>query len=228
MTAPKEPIFALVLASAVHDMKNSLGMLMGAISLLNNKYPVKDEDDKQQLSVFQYEATRLNSALVQLLGLYKIEKQQLTLNYQHHNLEDFVTDSVLQHAPLLEHSHITANIDVDDELDGFFDGELISSVLSNVIGNSIRYTKTQLLISAFYDNGIMIQVADDGPGYPKSMLDKHYDFSSCINAKTGSTGLGLYFAAEIAKLHIHDGQTGSIKIFNGAPLNGGVFQIKIP
>lgn len=225
----KEQIdFAMVLASAVHDMKNSLSMLTTAMNNLESKYPRETEEDCRQLAVLQYESSRVNSSLVQLLGLYKLENQQLPLNINYHYLDDFVPDQVLQYSPLIESKNIALEIDVEDELDGFFDADLISSVMNNILGNTIRYTKDKIAVSAFYDDMLIIEIADNGSGYPEFMVEQQSNFIKSIDHSTGSTGLGLYFAGQIALLHSKEEQRGSIAIFNGGRLGGGVFQLRLP
>jgi hypothetical protein len=45
---------------------------------------------------------------------------------------------------------------------------------------------------------------------------------------TNSTGLGLYFSSEVAKMHKHRGQGGSIALENGGTLGGGCFILRLP
>ncbi|NVJ60033.1 MAG: HAMP domain-containing histidine kinase [Gammaproteobacteria bacterium] len=220
--------FASVIASAVHDMKNSLAILMTAISALEKKYPASDSEDKKQQAVLQYESSRLNSALVQLLGLYKIEQKQLPINLNYYNLFEFLSDQAAQYEPLAKSKDITIDIDAEDDLDGCFDIDLISSVINNVLGNAIRYTKSKILLSAYFDDALVIEIADDGTGYPQNMIEQQHNFIKSIDYSTGSTGLGLYFAAKIAKIHQNDTENGNIELANGGQLNGGIFRIRLP
>jgi len=220
--------FAMVLASAVHDMKNSLAILMSAITELERKYPAKDDDDRKQHAVLQYESSRLNSALVQLLGLYKLKSQQLPLNINYNNLEDFLHDQAAQYEPLARSKSIQIDIEVEDELEGCFDVDLVASVINNVLGNAIRYTKSRIILSAYYEDGIVIDIEDDGRGYPANMIEQQENFIKSINHSTGSTGLGLYFAGQIARLHESGGVQGSIQLLNNPETQGGIFRLKLP
>ncbi|NVJ50818.1 MAG: HAMP domain-containing histidine kinase [Gammaproteobacteria bacterium] len=220
--------FAMILASAVHDMKNSLSILMNAITVLEKKYPAKDDDDRKQHSVLQYEASRLNAALVQLLGLYKLRSEQLPLNLNYHIVEDFLYDQAAQYEPLAKSKGIDIEIEVEDELEGCFDVDLIASVINNILGNAIRYTTNKITLSSFYQEGIIIEVIDDGMGYPANMLEQQENFIKSINYSTGSTGLGLYFAGQIARLHTSGEQHGSIELLNKDQGQGGIFRLWLP
>ena len=109
------------------------------------------------------------------------------------------------------------------------DQELLGSVVGNVIANSIRYARSALLIGAREENGeLLLFINDDGAGYPPAMIEQQGDYVLGLNQSSGSTGLGLYFAARIAALHERDGRRGRIELGNGGPLGGGEFRIYLP
>jgi hypothetical protein len=220
--------FSMILASAVHDMKNSLSMLLSALSALESRYPKPNDEDNKQRAILQYEASRLNSALVQLLGLYKLDNQQLPVNINYIDVEDFLYDQIAQYEPLLKSKNIAIEIEVDDELDACFDQDLVASVINNILGNAIRYTQQKIKLTAYYENGLVFEIADDGVGYPNEMIEKQQNYIKSIDYSTGSTGLGLYFASKIAELHKNKGRCGSIELANGGELGGGIFRLKLP
>jgi signal transduction histidine kinase len=225
-----ESIFNMVLASTVHDMKNSLSMLGESLNLILSQVDPEllDEKTKDYHGVVQYESARVNNSLMQLLALYKFENEQLPFNPSYHNLSDFLEEQKLRHIPLLDAKSIDCEIDVDEEIEGIFDECLLSTVLENVIGNAIRYTKSAIKISCSQQQNTVIEIADDGPGYPEQMIVLAGDYMHGINQSTGSTGLGLFFAKKIASLHKHKEQIGCIRLSNGGELGGGRFELIIP
>lgn len=229
MENKKDGVFNLILASTVHDMKNSLGMLGESFNvIINQNKNAIDEKTKKFYGVVQYESSRINNSLMQLLALYKLENSQLPFNPNYINIYDFLDEQRLIHLPLLEAKNIECTVEVDECLEGVFDENLISTVLENIIGNAIRYTHSKIKLSCTQSKTIDIVVSDDGSGYPDSMLDMKGDYMLGINQSTGSTGLGLFFASEIAKIHINKGEHGTINLSNGGELGGGQFEIKIP
>lgn len=220
---------ATVIASTVHDMKNSLALLGQAHTRWLAQLPAELQGGAER-GVIEYEAARLNGMLVQLLGLYKLEVNQLPLFPAHHELDDFIGAQLARHQEILDSRGIVARGEVEAfDLMGFFDQELVGSVLGNVIANSIRYARSALLIAAReQDGGVLISVNDDGTGYPQAMLEQQGDYVLGLNQSSGSTGLGLYFAARIAELHERDGVRGHIELVNGGALGGGEFRIYLP
>jgi signal transduction histidine kinase len=101
--------------------------------------------------------------------------------------------------------------------------------LANSINNAIRYARHALLISAHDEGGqLVLSINDDGDGYPAQMIERQADYLQGINQSSGSTGLGLYFAARIAELHQRNGVHGRTAISNGGPLGGGLFSLYLP
>jgi len=225
-----EDIFNMILASTVHDMKNSLSMLGESLNIILNSIDIELLSDhaKANCGVIQYESSRVNNSLMQLLALYKLENEQLPFNPNYLNICDFLEEQKLRQLPLLEARHITCEVDVDEDLEGVFDECLLSTVLENIIGNAIRYSNSKILIQCTQTETTNIQVFDDGPGYPEIMIDMADKYMQGINHSTGSTGLGLFFAKKIADLHSHKGLKGSINLSNCSTLGGGKFEICIP
>jgi len=222
-------LFPTVLASSVHDIKNSLGMLLQSLDAVVERVPVSQRPGFHELAVLQYESARINNALVQLLALYKLDHQQLPLNISYHFLADFLQEQGLRYQNLLSLKQIAMTIEVDTDLAWYFDCDLIGSVIDNIITNSIRYTHSQLLLRAELENDqLVISIADDGPGYPRSMLDQPDRYLLGISRSTGSTGLGLFFAGEIARMHRRADAHGHIVLRNGQRLVGGEFRLHLP
>ncbi|HGY9624426.1 HAMP domain-containing sensor histidine kinase [Pseudomonas juntendi] len=221
--------FSTVIASTVHDMKNSLSALIQAHDQWLARLPEVLHGGSEQ-GVIEHEFRHLNGMLVQLLGLYKLGINQLPICPDYHELDDFIEAQLAAQQEVLRHRDILATwrIDTDNPL-GFFDRELVASVVANVLTNAIRHAGHALLIS-IEEQGeqLVISVNDDGPGYPERMLERQQDYLQGIDSRTGSTGLGLYFAARIAALHERNGVRGRIEIANGGALGGGLFRLYLP
>lgn len=228
-TKPEKIEFATILASTVHDMKNSLGLLLNTLDEVIGQCAPEQCPSYNQFSKLHYEAKRVSNDLIQLLTLYKIGNAQYTPNIAHHSLAEFLEETVLQNKPLFDFNGIEIEVDCPDDLYGFFDRELVAGVINNVMNNAFRYTSHRLKISAREHEGYLeLSVADDGRGYPDAMLQGYGQPREEISFVTGSTGLGLYFAATVAHLHTNESRRGSIQIQNGGPLGGGMFTVRLP
>lgn len=219
--------FSDILASSVHDMKNSLGMLLNSLGELLDD-PDNRIADRHKASLLALQVQRANSNLVQLLSLYKLDRRQLGPDIREHNANDFIDEIVAENAALMARLDIDLQCDCDPFAAGYFDDSLVRGVLNSVIGNAERYTKSRILLRADVEDGCLVfRVEDDGDGFPASMLEQQAALGAGTDAH-GRTQLGLYFAAEVARLHRADGREGSIRLANGQRLCGGCFELRLP
>lgn len=229
-TDPTALDFSTYLASLAHDMKNSLGMLLNTTDEVFNHCSIDTCPSYPLLSRLQYESKRVNNNLIQLLTLYKMDKAQLNLNIDYHTLREFIEEAVVYNKPLLDSKGISMEIDCPEDLSWFFDRDLIGGVVNNVLNNAFRYAKDTIKIAARKNETgyLVIEIEDNGSGYPESMLFSIPDTPMKTSFITGGTGLGLYFAYTVVKLHKNRGRTGYLLISNAPGQGGGCFRIFLP
>lgn len=221
--------FSTVLASAVHDMKNSLCLLMQSLDNLTNVIPQDNIEGHNQLAAVHYEASRMNTGLVQMLSMYRSEKNQLPLNISECYIEDLFDELEAANQSYIQHKNITLNIKLDQNLVWYLDTDIIYLLINDMLINAMRYGDQRIALSAFEEEDyLVIQIEDDGPGYPPSMLQINETKLTHFNVKQGRTGLGIYFARLIAEAHSTSQGVGSIRLTNGGTLGGSVFQLKLP
>ncbi len=222
--------FSSVLAAAVHDMKNSLFLLIQSIEALSHALPVENEDAQEQVANVHYEASRLNTNLVQILSLYRAELESLPITVDECFLSDLVEDVLGSNTLYIKQKHISIDVDIEDELSWYLDEELIYLLLNDAIINAMRYGTSKIKVSAkaSVNQHLVIKVEDDGRGYPDDMLSKSDEHLADFELSQGRTGLGLFFAKLIAKAHSQGEEKGSIKLSNGGTYGGSVFEVKIP
>ncbi len=230
MTDAKERInFSMVLASSVHDMKNSIGMLMASLEDVIQETPPANPAQRKRFNILHYEASRINSELVQLLTIYRMQNDYLPLRIDEHYVIDVLEDQVARNHMLVQTGGINLHLRCAEDLHWYYDDDLFGSVIHNVLINCVRYTKTEIAINAdIVGDYLCVGIEDDGPGYPDSMLNRPAGLIDDVDVNDGGTHLGLYFADKIAALHRQKNRHGYIKLENGGSLGGGVFKIFIP
>lgn len=217
--------FPAILASSVHDMKNSLSNLRGLISQLKIQYPDTKPPEFKQL---EFESNRLNNSLMQLLTLYKIDASQFDLNIDEYCVMDILDDIVAQQSSLLTLSGIELIAECDVDLLCFCDSTLISNAISTLVNNAQRYCHSKILLSAKQEGGyVAFYIEDDGTGYPENFL-ADTQHSPGIDLVTGNTGLGLFFVGTIAKMHRSGESQGFIKTDNDSRFGGARFSLYLP
>lgn len=221
--------FSFVLASSVHDMKNSLGMLLNTLNKVMEKYPPQDDAQATDYAILEYEAARINGELIQLLSLYRLEHDQIRVHIDEYFVGDLLKDQIARNDALIETRAIAVELVCDDALQGYFDSDLISGVVNNVLVNCVRYCKQRIRVSAKKTpEGLCISIEDDGVGYPPDMLDSATQVDSRTSFAKGRPHMGILFAHKVALMHENKGQQGFIRLSNGGDLQGGCFSIYLP
>ena len=220
--------FSSILASSIHDMKNSIGMVLNSLEEM-----ISDEGGNnctpERASRLQYEARRVNDNLIQLLTLYKGESGRLGVHVDEHNVADFLEERMLQSRSMLEYRGIELEIECDYDLEWYFDQELIAGVLNNALDNAVRYTKDKLRLAADIETDqLVFHLEDNGEGFPESMLVSGAPDGTGVSFNSGRTGLGLYFSSLVAGVHTNRERKGYIAQSNGGTFGGGVFSIYLP
>lgn len=221
--------FSAFLASMAHDMKNSLGMLLNTIDEIVSTCTPEKCPSHRHLSQMQYEATRVNFNLIQLLTMYKMDHDQLSINISHYPVSEIIEEIILQNKPLLDFKDIEIFTECPDDLTWFMDCNLISGVINNILNNAYRYASSKILMRAYENGGwLVLSIEDDGQGYPEEMLETGGQTGRGVSFRTGSTGLGLYFASMVAKLHKNKDREGFVSISNSGEYGGGCFTMTLP
>lgn len=222
--------FATALANSVHDMKNSLGMVLGMLDEMATRIDPALASQLENLPAMQYEGQRVNNQLVQLLAIYRIGEQNYAAQISEVEVSDFLDDCAVRSELLLASRGIAIEVDCDPCLIGFFDPELVFGVINNVINNAYRYAQSKIRLSAEMTESqcLRISVDDDGRGYPEAMLCGAGTQQPALNFSAGSSGLGLYFSHLVASMHRSGPRQGLIECSNQGIEGGGRFSIVLP
>lgn len=218
--------FPAILASSVHDIKNSLTSLRALLDQLEHHYQDKKPAEFRQL---EFETNRMNNCLMQLLTLYKIDLSQFNLAIDEHSAADILEDVVAQQSTLLSLSHVELITECHGDLFCYCDNALISNALCTLVNNAQRYCLNKVLLSATQeDDYIVFCIEDDGKGYPESLISSDYKQLPQIDLANGNTGLGLFFAETIAQLHLQGHRQGFIETDNNSQFGGARFKLYLP
>jgi signal transduction histidine kinase len=84
--------------------------------------------------------------------------------------------------------------------------EDLSRMFRNLLDNAVRYARRRVLVTAAAGpDGVVVQIADDGPGIPAEERERVFGRFVRLDASrehsSGSAGLGLAIAREIAAAH---------------------------
>ncbi|MDC8445407.1 MAG: HAMP domain-containing histidine kinase [Nitrosomonas sp.] len=220
--------FSIVLAGCIHDVKNSLSILINRVAEVSTA--IEDGENRLALEQLQYQGERINNHLIQLLVLYRIDQAQYFANISEIGIRDLIADTLDPYIPMFANKNIMVSVRCSDDLYWYIDSDLIRGVLVNIMNNLYIYAESRIEIAAWQENQTFIlQIKDDGPGYPDEVFDvsmrgaqKRFSF------KSSNTGLGLFFSEMAAEMHQNNGKKGYITMSNDGIDGGGCFSIVLP
>ncbi len=209
---------------ATHDLRGPLTSIMGLANLAGR------EENLHQTTAYVRmisECTqKLDEILVSLIETMAMKNAHLT------NSEiDFgqMLNNILERlefAPGFE--RLIVNLRVASHKTFFSDDKILNSILQNVIENAVKY-QDRSAISPFLNvsiidtnDGVKIEVADNGIGIPPAIQDKIFDMFYRGSDGSQGSGLGLYLVKNgIQRL-------GGLIDLKSEPGKGTVFTIYLP
>lgn len=197
--------------AVVHDVKNQLSELSLRLG--------QRGDAQLEMGIAMNAARRLSEMLL----VYREAADLLRVNADAVNPADFVAILAAEYGELFP--AISIHIDVERApACAFFDDALVRPALGNALHNACRHARSGIQLAAYeQDNMLVLEVADDGTGFPENVLAS--GGTSPMAASGSGTGLGLYLARKIAELHQLQDRHGSIELSNSP---GGRFRMMLP
>ncbi|MES2947686.1 MAG: HAMP domain-containing sensor histidine kinase [Pseudomonadota bacterium] len=229
--AQEDISFTDLIASSIHDMKNSLNVQVSALERIAGQCRERgDTPTFEDLGHVIYQANRMNSNLIQLLSLYKLGKSIYPIDIAEHCIAEVIHEAILQNRSIMEFKGLAISVDCAADCYWYIDRDLVEGVLVNALNNAYNYTQDKIRVAASVVNGALeLRVEDNGRGYPPSMLLKNgVSANKSINFLSGSTGLGFYFSSQVAGMHKNVGRHGTLTIENGGAFGGGCFVLTLP
>lgn len=201
--------FDQLVAAVVHDLKNQLQSLLDYEQQALSKIP---EEYHGELEPILQRTNRLKNDSLQLITLYRFgENSQFPMDDAWPR--DTVNDAI--EATSLQFPTIRFSNQVGDDCQGFYSESLVQLALVTLITNSAQAGATEITITADDSAGLMLDVSDNGPGFPAAVLDGQAD-----TTKEGPSGLGLYFVQLITQHHQQGEHHGTLTIDNRKLSNG--------
>ena len=166
--AQEDISFTDLIASSIHDMKNSLNVQISVLEKLAAQYKdTLQPNSYQDLGGVIYQANRMNANLIQLLSLYKLDKQIYPIDIAEHSVAEVIDDVLRLYQPVLDFKHITIAVDCAPDCYWYMDRDLISGVVLNALNNAFQYTRDTIRVAARIEGDwLELRVEDNGSGYP--------------------------------------------------------------
>ncbi|MBX5469419.1 MAG: HAMP domain-containing histidine kinase [Thermoleophilaceae bacterium] len=210
-------------ADASHELRTPLATIQAHVELLRgwaHESPAARETALAALDQASRAAGRMGTDLLYLAQLDRLPPQRRAPA----QLDQIVIDAVREAQPL--RPEIPIRITRLDELRLTADELALRQLLVDLLANALRVSpaSTEVTVELATDeHTATVTVSDHGPGIPPEALGRIFErFYTTAPRRSGSSGLGLAIAREIARRH-----GGDVRAAN-RPDRGAVFLVELP
>ena len=235
-------------ANISHEFRTPLTMIAAPVAQLSESSSV-DAEGKRLLSIVQRNISRMLRLVNQLLDFNKLENDTLKLKVRKIDvvgLLNYLADIFRVSAEEKGISLVTWGI--EDALMAWVDDDKLDKICFNLLSNAMKFTgqggKIEMSldcitgneaeaisgIKGFADKSkyLKIVVKDTGPGIPEDQMEKiferYYQLDDNVRgAYNWGTGIGLYYARTLARMH-----HGWLKAANRPDMQGAMFTLLVP
>ncbi|MNV66511.1 Sensor protein CreC [compost metagenome] len=191
--------------SLTHEMKSPLAAIRGAAELLQEPLP---EAERQRFAgnIVQQER-RLTETIDQLLRLAEVEQHGWLQKRGDVDLVALCRALADDASPSLQAARLQLDCQMPERALLQGDAFLLRQALSNLLDNAIAFSPEggRIVLNVQQGNeGWTVSLRDAGPGVPEYAQERVFErFYSLSRPRSGqrSSGLGLPFVAEVARLH---------------------------
>ncbi|CUP56677.1 sensor histidine kinase [Clostridium baratii] len=199
------------IAAISHELRTPLTSISMAVSMLIENQNNFKEDDIELIDIIKSDSERLNSLVLELLDLNRIESGKMKMEINEVNIKDIIDE--ISNMFKIQLNQKNAKLIVD--ISGVYktvkaDITKISWVIVNLISNAIRYIKDDgdgiiEIRAREVNNEMLISIKDNGEGISIENQDKIFEKFVQLKDEsgqiTGTSGLGLTICKEIVKEH---------------------------
>jgi signal transduction histidine kinase len=212
-------VLGTMLSSIVHDLKNPLAAITSSVSYLEQKAP--DDFTKSAAHIIKSAADRVVLLTEELLDFARGTARLSPTWTTSARLLDLLEAEILEQ---VRRTAISVEIENRTQESFWIDEMRVTRCLANVVknaGEAMRDRGKLRLEFEGRDGGLLISVADSGPGIPEEFRGQVFEPFMTYQKRTG-TGLGLSIAKSCVEAH-----EGKIS-FETQPGVGTTFFIWLP
>jgi len=215
-------------ADASHELRTPFAIMSAELELAGKPGRSRAEL-AEAVSGAAEEAARLARITDDLLLLARSDEDQLTVRPESTDMGQLLGRSAAQAAGRAAAAGVTLRLSCPPGLRAMVDPDRIRQAIDNLIDNALRFAPagSQIDVCAVPDDvGLIITVADAGPGFPPDFLPHAFERfkrpSGGRGRAEGGAGLGLAIVEAIVRAH---GGTASAA---NRPAGGAVLTLELP
>ncbi|HEX9153027.1 MAG TPA: HAMP domain-containing sensor histidine kinase, partial [Flavobacterium sp.] len=179
-----------------HDLKSPVNNLLSVFSLIDIS-KINDPETLEFISILKSTTETLRQTLKNSVDEL-IHKDELNAPVEQLSLNENLNEVLFSINSLIENSKITIDVDFSEIAEINFNKEYLKSIFLNLITNSIKYSKPDILpsisiISKKVNGTSQLIYSDNGLGFDmEKVKDKIFGLHQKFHNHIDSNGIGLY------------------------------------
>ena len=211
-----------------HEIRTPMNGIVGFLELLQQP-GIEEEEKKEYIEVVNSCTGQLSNMVSDFIDISKIETGSLELFLSVFSLSEFKKEIEEEWGELIRDKGLAFSVSNEEGGENIkTDRSKIHQILSNLIGNSLKFTRSGGINIRFarLDGCLSVSVADTGIGIEEDhrvlIFDRFRQAEFGLSRSYGGTGLGL----AISKGYV-EFLGGTIEV-DSQPMAGSVFTFKVP
>ena len=213
-----------------HELRGPLSATTMAVDILMRP-PYSAEQTERMSQLIGRQASHMSQLVEDLLDVSRISRGLVSIEKTPVDLRDVVAAAVEQVGPALAAKRHRITMSVSDApCTVYGDRTRMLQVVSNLLGNAVRYTLAEGIISltlAVRGDSVALTVTDNGIGLmPESiatLFDLYVQAESSAHGSSGGLGLGLALVKSLVEIH-----DGSVTASSDGLGHGSTFEVILP
>ncbi|CCN80571.1 Sensor protein creC [Vibrio nigripulchritudo SFn27] len=187
-----------------HELKSPLSAIKGASEIL--QMPLPEEKITRFAGNIERESDRMQSLVDKLLDLTRLEKMPELEKTERLNPKSMLEEIIQASDSRLSRKQLTCELNTDSPIELVGDGFLLKQALFNLMDNALDFAFEHGEIHwrvTKLDEHVALVIENQGPAIPEYALERVTERFYSLPRENGakSTGLGLNFVEQVAKLH---------------------------
>ena len=186
--------------AVAHDLRSPVTAIRGNLEMALTHGG--EEELRESAAAALEGIDRLLALVNATLDVAEAEAGALRIHRRDVDLRELVDEMVELYRPALEERGLTPVVTGGPPARGSMDGDLVRRALGNLLDNAIRHLPPGRHVTLSAENrlgSLILEVRDDGPGFPRDLRDRAFERFAKGTTSTGSgIGLALVRAAALA------------------------------
>ena len=192
----------------VHDLRNPLTGISGAVKLLNRSLSKKmlTTGEVHMLGVLDRSTQRMLGLVNAILDIGKLESGRMPLQRDELALNGLIKKVLDAQSPLAEAEGVALSKDLPTPSPVVYvDADLLERVVQNLVDNAIKFTpeagRVNVRVARNGSGDFKVSVQDTGRGVPPEVQGRLFEKFVTGNQYGRGSGLGLAFCRMVMDLH---------------------------